>query len=336
MTPVLTIAIPTFDRPDRLHEAVAAFVPQLTPAVRLLVFDNASPKPAADALADLLVGLPLGQATVVRNAVNVGANANVARCYERCETDWVWVCGDDDVPRSGAVATVLADIAAHPAAVFLHYSSDFHTRTAEYITRGLDEFVDRLDSLAGLTFISAGVLRVAACREAIRPAYQFLYANNTQTVLLFCSLGDTGECRFRPAQLVDADTSGYSRLTVALGFPILLDLPVLADRHRRRLGPQLRTTFCSFDRLVSQLVFETARHGDVGSSVYYFDQLYARLYQFEPNPVARLKARLARPLVRFPRLGRRLLRAALRVRYPAAEVDRIEADRGGTARLERL
>ena len=333
-TAILTIAVPTFDRPEALSRCVESVVAQLTPVVRLVVLDNCSRVPASEVVGPLLAGVP--GARVVRNPVNVGGSANVLRCVEFCETEWVWVVGDDDRLLPGAVARVLDDLERHPGTAYFNYASPFHSRDAERVLAGIDEFVGGVDSLGGLLFISACVLNAARLRPHMAAAYQFLYSFSPHLVLALCAACDGGVVRLMPSQLVEADLSGYSRLTIALGFGVLPDLPQLSGAQRRKLGRLLRGTFCSFDRLVSQLVFETSRHRDTEYSLYYFDQLAARLLYFERNPLVRLKARASRLLVRFPSLGRWLLVTALSVRYSKAEARRVALERGTVGRLYRL
>ena len=330
----LTIAVPTYNRPEQLRAAVASILPQLAPEVRLVVLDNCSDTPAADILSELLAGRP--DARVVRHPVNVGGSPNVLRCVELCETEWVWVVGDDDRLLPGAVARVLADTAAHPGVSYFNYASPFHSRPADATLTGADEFLDRVDSLGGMLFISACVLNARRLHPHLAAAYQFVYTFSPHLVLALCEVARGGAVRLMATQLVEADLSGYSRLTILLGFGTLPDLPTLTGRQRRKLGERLRGTFCSFDRLVSQLVFETYLHRDVDYSLYYFDQLYYRLFYFERNPFARLKARASRLLVRFPVFGRHLLVAALRARYSKAEALRIADERGRLGRLHRL
>lgn len=85
----LTIAVPTFNRPGPLVRTVAALLPQMDDGVRLLVLDNCSPVPAAEVLAPLLANWPRARVEVRRHPVNIGGNANVVRCFELCDTDWL-------------------------------------------------------------------------------------------------------------------------------------------------------------------------------------------------------------------------------------------------------
>ena len=71
---LLTIAIPTFDRPGPLADTVRRLLPQLGAGERLLVMDNCSPQPAADTLREVLAAHPEAPAEVRRHRTNVGGN----------------------------------------------------------------------------------------------------------------------------------------------------------------------------------------------------------------------------------------------------------------------
>ena len=74
--PFLTIAIPTYNRAAALEQTLGIVVPQLDSGSRLVVIDNASSDDTA-AVCDRYVrtGAPID---IIRNRVNIGANANIS------------------------------------------------------------------------------------------------------------------------------------------------------------------------------------------------------------------------------------------------------------------
>src|SRR5207302_549928 len=115
------IAIPTYNRNRFLVETVQRLLPQLSAACRLLIIDNCSDEPAAEALRPVIGAETDAPVRIVRNGVNVGAIANIMRCFELCETEWMWLLGDDDRPEPDAVSTILAHIRSQPAALFFNF-----------------------------------------------------------------------------------------------------------------------------------------------------------------------------------------------------------------------
>ena len=331
---ILTIAIPTFDRNAILERTVAALLPQLTNACRLLVLDNHSPTPVAETLAPLLARHPGVDAQVVRHPVNIGGNANVLRCIERCETEWLWVLGDDDLPEPDAVERVLGDVAAHLAALFLNYRTELFERRTGFVTRGRREFVERMDSLSNVLFISAGVFRGPAVRSQLRLAYAYAYSNAPHLIALIAALGDADACVFSTAQIAHWEMAPFaqrwSMVNIALSFPTLLDVPFGPD-IRAALDRKLQAIHPPLPGLVRQLQFIALESGDRREARFVIDQVCARRLALRPGGRAHAAAAAARLLVRWPRLtspavewvARRLLGEAARENRLQDRVGRI-------------
>jgi len=116
-TPLLTIAIPTWNRNVQVEKTVKSLVTQLCPEISVLVVDNCSATPVSETLCLSLKP----RVRVVRNALNVGGPANVLRCFELADTKWVWILGDDDEPDSNAIAKILSTIASNSECVLLDF-----------------------------------------------------------------------------------------------------------------------------------------------------------------------------------------------------------------------
>lgn len=113
--PTLTIAIPTYNRPIAIQEQIRLLLPQLNEKVALVVYDNCSEPPVHSYFTDL----ELKKITIIRNKVNVGADANIARCFENCNTKWLWTLSDDDLVKKDAVETILKEIKNRSDALFI-------------------------------------------------------------------------------------------------------------------------------------------------------------------------------------------------------------------------
>ena len=107
----LTIAIPTFNRPCELKKTLSIILPQIAECkdVFLLVQDNYSETPAQDIYESLNFAISSNRVRFVRNNLNIGGNANIMRCFENCQTKWLWVLGDDDLPSTSAINTIMKD-----------------------------------------------------------------------------------------------------------------------------------------------------------------------------------------------------------------------------------
>ena len=175
--PILTIAIPTYNRFETVCANLTRLVPQLTPVVCVLVIDNASTDGTRDLGEWVRANYPDAPIRVVRNVTNVGAGANVTRCFELVETPWIWTLSDDDPVKPDAIVGILDAIARNPTASAINMQStlipDEHRRPAdlELHCSTIADLAEKLDCMGNLLLISTSVHRVAAARAVLRKAY---------------------------------------------------------------------------------------------------------------------------------------------------------------------
>jgi len=106
--PLLTIAIPTYNRSHFLDELLDSLAPQCSsnPNVELLVSDNNSSDDTPGVVNKYIDrGLHI---RYLRNPVNVGADGNFLQCFDEAKGKYVWIVGDDDVVASHAVQQITA------------------------------------------------------------------------------------------------------------------------------------------------------------------------------------------------------------------------------------
>ncbi len=112
MKKLLTIAIPTFNRKDYLERLLMALADEtagLDDEVEIIVSNNASTDNTSDVLRCFATRMP--HARIISNATNIGADANVRQCFELAAGEYVWIIGDDDLPKRGAVASIVRVLA---------------------------------------------------------------------------------------------------------------------------------------------------------------------------------------------------------------------------------
>ncbi|MBV9956737.1 MAG: glycosyltransferase family 2 protein [Pseudolabrys sp.] len=110
--PLLTIAIPTFNRVAYLRVALEqlraerlALSADQRDKVEILVSDNASPDGTPALIAEMIDGgLPV---RYVRNEANLGSDENIAQCFNLARGDYVIIMGDDDVLLDGTLSWLL-------------------------------------------------------------------------------------------------------------------------------------------------------------------------------------------------------------------------------------
>ena len=108
-TPLLTIAIPTWNRAPYLAlnlQQLRQLLCEVAPGVvELLISDNASTDDTRS-----VVDAAIGGGTPIRylrNAENIGSDANIAQCFNEASGIYVLILGDDDLLVDGSVVMLV-------------------------------------------------------------------------------------------------------------------------------------------------------------------------------------------------------------------------------------
>jgi glycosyltransferase involved in cell wall biosynthesis len=312
----LTVAIPTYNRNEILKRHLTLLMPQLTPECRLLIIDNCSPTPVIETIGDLLESYPEIDARVDRNRVNIGAGANMLRCIERCETEWIWVLSDDDLPKPDAVETIFKNIARNPECVFFNYATVFKNRQEGFITTGVDDFVERLDEYGNLVFISTGIFRASAMLPYLKYGYIYCYSWAPFVATLLHALGDDGRVCFSAEHIVEyhqADEKRWSYINWGLGMGTLLDAPMKPET-RRRFAKKIVQSVVSLDFavLIELAAAINSNRMKRREAQYIYDQICGRIYYFEHGLVRQLRIAAFRMMLWWPGLSYKLCMDAIR------------------------
>lgn len=107
---ILTIAIPTYNRPEKVRNTILRLIPQLNDHVFLRVLDNHSDVDIRTFVQNDIAPAISKKVEIIRHRINIGADANFARCVELCETPYIWMVGDDDKVEDNAVEIILKEI----------------------------------------------------------------------------------------------------------------------------------------------------------------------------------------------------------------------------------
>src|SRR6202035_840737 len=110
--PLLTIAIPTYNRAWCLRELLPIIADELKnqPRVELIISDNASPDETPSVIQDFMAPGP--RVRSIRHPQNIGPDANFLQCFEQARGKYVWIFSDDDLIVPGGIAKLLSYCAA--------------------------------------------------------------------------------------------------------------------------------------------------------------------------------------------------------------------------------
>ena len=106
--PLLTIAIPTYNRAWCLKDLLSALADQVKdePRIELIISDNASTDETPLLVKDFVA--EGHRVRCLRNAENIGSDANFVQCFEQARGKYVWLFSDDDIIIPGALAKILS------------------------------------------------------------------------------------------------------------------------------------------------------------------------------------------------------------------------------------
>lgn len=112
ISPLLTIAIPTWNRAAYLRLNLDQLVPQLMEVahpVEILISDNCSTDESPDVVAGFMQrGVPI---RYIRNSENIGSDCNIAQCFNEAAGRYVLILGDDDLPVDGVLPWLVERLA---------------------------------------------------------------------------------------------------------------------------------------------------------------------------------------------------------------------------------
>jgi glycosyltransferase involved in cell wall biosynthesis len=239
MSRILSIIIPTYNRPEALKHTVSRLIPQLTAEVMLVIIDNCSDESVELMLSsEVATGAPI---RIIRNSVNVGLSANICRCFEHCQTPWFWLLGDDDKPGLDAVGQILEVIKkASPKTIYFNFSSSIYRHSTDYAPRSIADFwlyMNRGKRAGNLLFISSGIYRLEPFRSEHRFGSGFATTGAPHLALLIRVLRQEYSAEIKAASLVEWESSEpterWSELLISLGLPLLREVPgVTAEANR--------------------------------------------------------------------------------------------------------
>jgi glycosyltransferase involved in cell wall biosynthesis len=308
----LTVAIPTYNRNKILNQTLAMLLPQLTVDCKLLIIDNCSDVPIVSTLQDLLAKFPGVRARIIRNRVNIGACANVLRCFELCETEWLWILCDAYQIRPEAVRTALDSVSEHNNCLYINFKHPAITRAQTRIGYGIKGFVELMDNFGMALMTSTCVFRASELLKYLPQGFHFAHTLSPHLVLLLCALADNRPVCYSKEEIVVSKgpvgdnnwsimlyllTLGLVDVPMPPGEATILKRKILLDINQHMRGIVLTAA-------TNAAQAKSARRSVYQFDTYCFKALYGHLLLAQ-----RLKLGLLRFLFRYPKFTLALHRA---------------------------
>jgi glycosyltransferase involved in cell wall biosynthesis len=115
MHPLITVAIPAYNRPAELDALLSTILPQADAHTEVLVVEDHSPRrEEIRGVVDRWAAQSPGKRIRFEaNAQNLGYDGNIRHCLDLAEGEFTMFMGDDDMLKPGAIARLRAVIGKH-------------------------------------------------------------------------------------------------------------------------------------------------------------------------------------------------------------------------------
>jgi len=310
--PLICITIPTYNRNDLLNTTVIELLEQLGEDCYIQILDNCSDIPVSVSLSEVLRNYPQHRVDVHRNEVNIGCNANIVKCFEICQSEWVWLLSDDDAIMPNAINTIREAILFSPESIYVSFPVKGNIRLANTVTTGRTEFIEKLSYYADMNLISNNVFRCETFKCQIQLGYRFTYSCAPFLAMLFNALNTQNKACLFTEPLISGNATnpgniGWSWLPFALGRMTILDLP-LTHVERRILAGKIIDSQSILGHISMLLILQAYYEGSRQESLYLYDQITSRYFYYGNWLTRNLVVRFFRLLIAFPTVGYRALR----------------------------
>jgi abequosyltransferase len=165
--PLLTIAIPTYNREQYLNELLSVLLPQISDfkRVEVVISDNDSSDGTSTMLAAWRANYPALKCYF--NHSNVGPDRNILNCFDYAEGKYVWILGDDDIVLPGGIDLLIGLLSRDDYGLVFMVPYEFRKnwrseqredrlgRVAEVITDQVT-YISRLNAM--IAFISSNIV----------------------------------------------------------------------------------------------------------------------------------------------------------------------------------
>lgn len=174
MSPLVSVVLPTYGRPDRLRCAVESVAAQTYDNIQLIIVDDHSPTPSEEVLDDVsLDGLVVEH---IRHEVNQGANAARNTGIRASDGEFVAFLDDDDEWKPEKIQRQVETFQSTSDRVgFVYTGTEYHydgyTRTVAHTNRG--DVTRAILTGASFAQFSAVMVRRSVIEETGLPDEEF-------------------------------------------------------------------------------------------------------------------------------------------------------------------
>ena len=291
---ILTIAIPTYNRPDKVRNTLIKLIPQLTEAVFILVLDNCSEIDIKSYVEKDVPEAVSHRVKVIRHRVNIGADANFQRCVELCETPFIWMLGDDDLIEVNAVSLILQELNNYKDLdlIGINFNSNCCRveRKDAVIISGIDDLSEKLDYFGNWLFISTTVYKTEEYLKYIRYQAWGAYSMASQLVAPMVAISNNKTFvlsnKYIVSNIPQDLNNKWSDFQISLSLTSLLEANIGFKKDQyRKFGEKLKYQFVLLGEIIYSILKSVNYNIDLIDNyhIYLYKQIYKRTIEFRDN-----------------------------------------------------
>lgn len=219
--PLLTIAIPTWNRPEAISERLSELAGNVPEGVEIVVYENGE----SDSTRNAVLPFLNNKIHYLPCPTNQGMLANFLRCIVTRQSEWLWILGDDDAVIPGGITTLVRRLAVQDDTKFITCRPIYTANGESCVVNSVQELF-HATSFADALFISSTVWRRSAIQDAVGVFIESSYSMSPQLVSMLQILdANSTNGIVYPDSLVVAKINDHrwSRLEFIKRVPSVLD-----------------------------------------------------------------------------------------------------------------
>lgn len=291
---ILTISIPTYNRPEKVRNTILRLIPQLNDNVFLRVLDNHSDIDIKSFVQNDIPPAVANKVEIIRHRINIGADSNFARCVELCDTPYIWMVGDDDKVEDNAVELILKEIELYKDEdlIGINFSSNCCPvkRLSPVTISSTTQLAYNLDSFGNWLFISTSVYKTKEYLKYLYLSCWGAYSMASQVVPAMMAISKNKVLVLSEKYIVtnipvEDVTHKWSDYQLALSLSSLLEAPVgFKGDEYKAFGEKLDMHFnCIYPGDIVYCILKSVNY-DIDSidnyHIYIYRQLIKKTFEF--------------------------------------------------------
>lgn len=273
----LSICIPTYNRNEKLVTLVRNLLLQVNERCEIVVIDNASDNPIEIDLHNNNL-LNNNHIKTITNKQNIGAGANLLKCIENATGEWIWILGDDDFPANDAIKQIEMIISQNPDFVNFIFDYKLMPRQESYISKGLSNFIEKIDSFGKILYISMNVYNRNKIKKYLQIGYENINTKSPHVAMLLSYLNnESGKVLFTNKNICSWEMANakdrWNFIYVGYHIYYLLDLYFLSKQDRKMLSRTLDRDYTNLYRSwLPQAIIFSNNHSTKEDTLFYVKQ----------------------------------------------------------------